>query len=294
MARDPEAIESQDTRLAGGEAAAGPARAADVAALARLREILRGLESAVVAFSGGVDSSLVLRVAVEELGDRALALTTSSASLPAHELAEAGALAHSIGARHVVVATDEVAIADYARNPINRCYFCKDNLYRICQEHASRLGLRAIVDGVNLDDLGDHRPGLGAAAEQAVRHPLVEAGMTKAAVRAASQALGLAGHDKPASPCLASRFPYGTEITHARLQQVEAAETCLRSLGFREFRVRFEDRTARLEIAPAEIDRCLEESVRRRIVEGVQGAGFARVVLDLAGFRSGSLNRGTA
>jgi uncharacterized protein len=267
----------------------GPALAVK---LARLRALLRDLPSAVVAFSGGVDSSFVLRVAHDELGDRVLALTTSSASLPQHELADARALAATIGAAHLVVATDEVAIADYARNPVDRCYFCKDNLYRICAAEAARRGLAAILDGVNADDLGDFRPGLRAAAEKEVRHPLVEAGMGKDDVRAASAVLGLATWDKPASPCLASRFPYGTTIDHDRLRQVESAETALRALGFREFRVRFAGDTARLEIAVDEIQRCLVPQVRTALIAAVRDSGFRHVVLDLAGFRSGSLNEG--
>ena len=268
-------------------AALEPAIAAKVE---HLRAIVRSVPSAVVAFSGGVDSTFVLHVARAELGEAVLALTTTSASLPAHELAEARALAERCGAAHLVVATDEVAIGDYARNPVNRCYFCKDNLYRICHAEAEARGLAAILDGVNADDLGDFRPGLTAAEEQRVRHPLVEAGLTKRDVRLASAALGLPTWDKPASPCLASRFPYGTAITHERLAQVERAESGLRALGFREFRVRYEQDVARLEIASAEIARCCDPEMREAILSAVRGAGFRRVVLDLAGFRSGSLN----
>jgi uncharacterized protein len=280
--------------LSGQEPSALARDGATAPKLQHLRAIVRAMPSALVAFSGGVDSTFVLHVAREELGESVVALTTTSASLPAHELAEARALAERCGAQHVVVPTDEVAIGDYARNPVNRCYFCKDNLYRICHAEAAARGLAVILDGVNADDLGDFRPGLAAAEEQSVRHPLVEAGMTKHDVRVASAAMGLPTWDKPASPCLASRFPYGTAITHERLVRVERAEAALRGLGFRELRVRFEDDTARLEIAAAEIALCCAPEMRAAVVGAVRGAGFRRVVLDLEGFRSGSLNDAVA
>jgi pyridinium-3,5-biscarboxylic acid mononucleotide sulfurtransferase len=255
-----------------------------------LRSLLGQLDAVLVAFSGGVDSSFLLHVAADVLGPRCLALTTVSPTTPAGDLDDARALAAVLGVEHLVHATDELAVPGYAENPVDRCYLCKDNLFVICRAEAARRGIGVIVDGANVDDLGDHRPGLGAAREHDVRHPLVEAGMTKADIRAASRAAGLATWDRPASPCLSSRFPYGTRITHEGLARVAAAEDALRALGFRELRVRVHDRVARIEVGVEAMPRLLDPHVRGRITERLRSLGFAYVTLDLDGFRSGSLN----
>ena len=258
--------------------------------LDRLRGLLADLPSALVAFSGGVDSSFLLRVAHEVLGERCLALTTVSPTMPADDLAAARELAARLGVAHLLVEANELDIPGYAENPANRCYFCKDHLFTICVAEAGRRGLAAVLDGANLDDLRDHRPGLQAAAERGVRHVLVEAGLGKADIRAASRALGLPTWDRPASPCLSSRFPYGTRITLEDLQRVEAAERFLRTRGFRELRVRFHDQVARLEVPVAEMPRLLEPTMREEVVRELKRLGFTYVALDLQGFRSGSLN----
>jgi len=260
------------------------------AKLERLRGLLADLPSALIAFSGGVDSSFLLRVAHEALGGRCVALTTLSPTTPADDLDTAKELAAQLGVTHVLADANELDIPGYAENPTNRCYFCKDNLFTVCAAEASRRGLAAVLDGANLDDLSDHRPGLQAAAERGVRHVLIEAELTKADIRAASRALGLPTWDRPASPCLSSRFPYGTHITRERLAQVEAAERFLRAHGFRELRVRFHDQVARLEVPPADMLRLLEPAMRESIVQELKRLGFNYVALDLQGFRSGSLN----
>lgn len=258
----------------------------------QVQERLRALGSALVAFSGGTDSALVLALAHAALGDRAVALTAVSASLPAHELAAARAFADRLGVRHLLVETREIEDPDYAKNASNRCYFCKRALYARCEEQARLLGLGHVVDGFNADDASDHRPGRQAAVERAVLSPLAEAGMTKAAVREAARALGLSVWDKPQSPCLSSRLPYGTAVTVERLAQVGAAEDALRSLGFREFRIRHHGDVARLELAELELPRLLDGSLRARVDAAVRAVGYRFVAIDLEPFRSGRMNDG--
>lgn len=248
------------------------------------------MDRVLVAYSGGVDSTFLLRVVSDELRDRALAFTIRSPTAADDELSDAVRMAQDFGVEHCIVDSNELTIPGYAGNPTNRCFLCKDNLFVHCHAEAERRGIETIVDGANLDDLGDYRPGLKAAEQHGVRHPLVEAEMTKADIRELSRALGLPTWDKPASPCLSSRFPYGTEITLERLSQIGQAERMLHDRGFRECRVRFHEKVARIEIAVSELPRLLEEPTRSGIVAGFKQLGFLYVTVDLQGFRSGSLN----
>ncbi len=248
------------------------------------------MRSVLVCYSGGVDSALVLKVAGDVLGDRAVGLTAISPSVPEREKRDAVELARRLGARHVVVDSHEIDNPSYAQNPTNRCYYCKDELYAIAQAQARTLGLDAIVNGTNLDDLGDFRPGLDAAQKAGVLSPLVEARLAKKDVRELSQILGLPVWDKPAAACLSSRIPYGTEVTVERLRQIDRFEDALYALGFKQLRVRYHHEVARIELGPAEIARALDGAVRDRIVEAGKAAGFAYVTLDLQGYRTGSHN----
>jgi uncharacterized protein len=256
----------------------------------RLVELLRAMESAVVAFSGGVDSTLLGRAARDALGDRAVLATADSETYPASELDEARRLGALLGLRHVVVSTEELQNPDYARNPVNRCFFCKEELFAKLAPLAAREGCRTLVYGANMDDLGDHRPGMKSAAERGVRAPLIEAELTKREIRELSRQLGLPTWDKPSFACLSSRFQYGDRITAEKLRQVDAAESFVRSLGFRQFRVRHHDRLARLEIPLDEIPRLWEDGRHEAIVTRFRELGYLYVAVDLGCFQSGSAN----
>jgi uncharacterized protein len=263
-------------------------------ALARLRTTIRDYGSALTAFSAGVDSTLVAMVAQQELGEQALAVTAVSASLAPSELDDALRLADQLGLRHQLVQTREVEDERYASNPVDRCYFCKSHLYTELDALADRLGARYILNGLNVDDLGDWRPGARAAAERGgrVRSPLHEAGLGKAEIRAAAKLLGLPNWDKPALACLSSRVPYGDRVTLEKLDRIGRAEQALHGLGFRQLRVRhFADR-ARVEIAPDELPRVEAEGLAPRIAAELVALGFPRVEIDPRGYRSGRLNEG--
>ena len=257
--------------------------------LEALRAAVEPLGGAAVAYSGGADSALVLRACLEFLPrDLVVAFTGRSESLKPAELERAAALARDLGARHEVLDTDELADPAYVRNAPDRCWHCKSELYAKVGEAARRLGLPAVVDGLNADDRVEERPGARAAAEAGVRSPLREAGLGKEAVRRLSRALGLPTWDKPAEPCLSSRIPFGTPVTPERLARVRAAEEVLARLGFRVHRVRHHEALARVELPAGDLARAMEPSVRAAIVEGLKAAGYAFVALDLEGFRSGS------
>ncbi|MDD5563345.1 MAG: ATP-dependent sacrificial sulfur transferase LarE [Thermoanaerobaculaceae bacterium] len=257
----------------------------------RLVAHLEPLGSALVAYSGGADSALVAWAAHAALGGRALAVTARSESLAPGEADAAAALAARIGIAHEEIAYSELAVPGYAANPPDRCYLCKGELFRRLAALARDRGLAAVLDGSNADDGTDYRPGRRAVAELAVRSPLAELGIGKAAVREALRALDLPVWDKPSSPCLSSRVPYGEPITRAKLEQIGRAEAALAALGFREVRVRHHGSTARIELPKREMARVFADGLADEVVRAVRAAGFAFVALDLEGLRSGSLNR---
>lgn len=258
--------------------------------LNHLKTILRDMGSVLVAFSGGVDSTFLLKVAFDTLGGKAAALTALSPTYPEREFQEAKDLARRIGARHIIVKSNELLIPNFADNTDKRCYYCKSELFEICNEKAKELGFVSVADGSNIDDLGDYRPGREAAKKLGVRSPLVEAGLSKPEIRELSCIIGLETWGKPSFACLSSRFPYGTKITEERLDRVEKCEDILRNLGFSQFRVRYHHEIARIEVPPAEINRFLEEGIRDVIVKGFKEHGFTYITLDLQGYRIGSMN----
>ena len=262
----------------------------DQPAVDAAREIVRGLGSVLVAYSGGVDSTLLLKLALDELGpDRAIAVLASSPAYPEAEQQQARDLARDLGARLVEVQTHETELEEYSRNGADRCFHCKEELFSTLAPIQGELGLRHLAYGATADDAGDHRPGHASAEKRGVRFPLLEAGLGKPEIRAAARRLGLSNWDKPSFACLSSRIPQGTAVTTSLLKQVEAAEAAIQELGFRQVRVRHHGDVARIEVEPAELERVL--ALRRAVVDRVRAAGYTHVSLDLEGYSTGSLSR---
>lgn len=255
----------------------------------RLEDILRAMGSALVAYSGGVDSSVVLMAAHRALGERTLGVLADTESNTEDDLEIARRVANEHGLPMEIIAYSELAIENYAENPVNRCFYCKNELYRRLTALAAERGFAAVCDGTNRDDGGDYRPGLQAVSRHGVRSPLREAGLDKAAVRALARHYGLPNHNRPAAPCLSSRIPYGEAVTREKLDQVGRAEAFLRGLGFEEFRCRHHGQVARLELRPEDFPRALD--AREAIIAELRSLGFHWVALDLGGFQSGNLNR---
>src|SRR5713101_6070098 len=253
------------------------------------RAIVRGLSSVLIAYSGGVDSSLLLKLALDELGERAVAVLASSAAYPESEQEEARILARQLGARLVQYDSNEIELEAYARNNPDRCFHCKEELFETLEPVRRNLGLDLIAYGATADDADDHRPGHGSAVRRGIRFPLLEAGLGKAEIRAAARKIGLPNWNKPSFACLSSRIPHGTEVTVAALRQIESAEAAIKALGFKQVRVRHHGDVARIEVEPGEIARLVSE--REQVVAALRSAGYGFVSLDLEGYATGSLNR---
>ena len=259
--------------------------------ISRLQQILLEMKTVLVAFSGGIDSTFLLKTALNTLGtNNVLAVTASSETYPAEELQYAKELAESLGANHISIYTDELKDSRFAENPPERCYYCKSELFRKLQDIAVNHNLRFVLDGANADDLNDFRPGMKAGRELGIRRPLQEAGLTKEEFRTFAKSEVLPNWDKPSMPCLSSRFPYGHTITAQKLTQIDEAERFLRNLGFIELRVRHHGDTARIEVPEHLIAKITESPIRREIVSKLESLGFNYITLDLKGFRSGSMN----
>ncbi len=259
--------------------------------LEKLIKILKETDNAILAYSGGVDSTLLLK-AMKIAGIRALAVTASSETMPKADLMFSKKTAKDTGVEHVIIETDELGNESFANNPPERCFFCKEELFAKIKTIAEKEGYDFILDGSNLDDMDDWRPGRKAALKYGVRSPLIEAGLRKSDIRELSRELGLASWDRPASPCLASRFPYGEKITLSALKQVEDSESFLTALGFKEFRVRHHRDTARIELKEEDFRKMLDPDLRKTITEKIKSTGYKFVSIDLEGFRSGRMNEG--
>ncbi|MGQ9630654.1 MAG: ATP-dependent sacrificial sulfur transferase LarE [bacterium] len=258
--------------------------------LERLRSILKGMERVVIAYSGGVDSTFLTKVATELLGDNAIAVTATSATYPEWEFREAKDIAAQFGFNHRIINSEELEIEGFSDNPPNRCYYCKGELFGKLLEIAREEGAKYVLDGTNADDLGDFRPGRQAAEELGVRSPLMEAEMSKDDIRLLSKEMGLPTWNKPSFACLSSRFPYGEKISWEKLQKVAKAEEYLRELGIGQLRVRHHDSIARIEVLPSDFPRLCRDEVRGQILRKFKELGYAYVTLDLAGYRTGSMN----
>jgi len=256
-----------------------------------LLEKLSTLSSVLVAFSGGTDSTFLLKAAVDALGEKCLAATVDAQIIPRREIDEARRIARDLWVKHIIIPVDIFRVPEFAANTSYRCYHCKKYIFRLLLDTAKKYNLKYVIDGTNADDTGDYRPGLRALSELGIISPLKDAGITKAEIRHISRELGLQNWNKPSGACLASRFPYGEEITSKKLHLIESAEKLLFSLGFNQCRVRYHRTIARIEIPEQDFKRALHNPIRKKIVAGLESLGFVYVTLDIAGFRTGSLNK---